>query len=192
MCQCTHIGATAIRATALVTLRQLLQKLQTDTALRLLITHGIESWLDRDTEVLHVCPPDDHPFAAQLKAATLEQNALEWNQVCQGRLSTAWGDCYQSWGALTATQGTTHQFDAIKWTSSIAKWGFQLTLNLWDHCNTIVHSANSQSSHGLHSRLSVLLAASHSRYFVAVDLDILLRLWFDGSHLCKNLVILMC
>jgi hypothetical protein len=141
----------------------MLKKSKTDKALRLLLTYGVETWLGGE-EPDDIDPPDDHPFAAQLREASREQTALGWNQILRGRISKAWGDCYVSWVVLTAKPGTKPSHDPLKWTTKIAKWGLQLALDLWDNRNTLIHAPTAIASQGAnHSRTQACVRERYNR-----------------------------
>jgi hypothetical protein len=163
VCQCPHDGAEAIRRSGLASLKAILTKSHTDTALQLLFIHGIESWMCDGNDMLEVDPPHEHPFSAQLQVAIQEQNVIGWNQILRGRISQSWGLCFISCQA--AQPSPPHQKDstATQWTTRIATWGIELALELWYHRNKCAFESTPTHTACNHARLQARVQELYSR-----------------------------
>jgi hypothetical protein len=139
MCHCDDDDAVKIRSSAANTLRKLLGDCGTDPILQSILLEGIHTWFASGNDMCFPNVPHDHPFSAQLHQAVVEQNAIGWSQLCRGRLSLAWGECYRAWlNHLHTPPGTKH-LDMTTWTTQIARWGFDTVLQLWKNRNTKIH-----------------------------------------------------
>jgi len=125
LCFCTDPTAIQIRTGALKSLNDALIDSATDPCLRFILHSGINAWfLTCDNHFSPEVPPD-HPCAALLEQAVAEQTAIGWSQICRGRISTTWGDCYNKWLSYLHNPPGTTKLDPLTWTTRIIRWAWE-------------------------------------------------------------------
>jgi hypothetical protein len=168
MTRCPDPAADTLRQDALDDLRQTLRDCGTDPAIRSLLLQGISGWFATGDPVQPLQPPDTHPFYHHLLDAIAQQNAIGWDQILRGRLSSTWGLCYTSWAAYSPSPDTDRPLDSCAWTSRIIKWSWDLVHALWKHRNKRLFNASSTvPTTATHLRLQ---AKVRDRYFRSRDL----------------------
>ena len=165
LCQCTNKDAESIRSHALSSLRDSLSMCGTDPVLQNILLSGLCSWFSTGNDHFSPPIPHDHPFSSQLSQAVTEQNSISWRQLCQGRLSLAWGECYLAWKAhdFHMPPGT-KRLDPTTWTTRFIKWAFATILSLWRNRNHVIHQRSEDNLvTARHLRAQARARECHSR-----------------------------
>ncbi len=147
VCRCPHTSSNLIRLKALEQLASSLKSKGTDPAITTIIIAGCRAWLEHGSTTIDLDAPTTHPFREVLNEAIRRQNSIGWNNFLRGRLSFAWGFCFQKWlrHAQPAPQSpTTKKLDPDSWTTHVIKWVFDMVLDLWKNRNDHIFNVNDE------------------------------------------------
>ena len=104
---------------------------QTDPIIITAIITGIRRWRDDSGPYTH--------YRREYKAATLEQNKINWENLLRGRLSTKWRTLQQAYYERIRSPRK-----AANWVSGLIVQLWKVSFDLWENRNDILH--NSEAS----------------------------------------------